>query len=148
MKVILQKDVTGTGRKGEIKEVSDGHARNYLIPKGLAVEASGANLRDYENRKKQEAKKHLEDTEEAKRIKGIVEGKVLTMKAKAGGSGKLFGTITNKEIAETLKSDFGLDIDKKKIQLTGQIKAVGDYDITIKLYHEINAKLQLKVVEE
>lgn len=148
MKVILQKDVTGTGRKGEIKEVSDGHARNYLIPKGLAVEASGANLRDYENRKRLEAKKHQEDTEEAKRIKALIEGKVLTMKAKAGGSGKLFGTITNKEISDTLKSDFELDIDKKKIQLTGQIKAVGDYDITIKLYHEINAKLSLKVVEE
>lgn len=148
MKVILQKDVSGTGRKGEIKEVSDGHARNYLIPKGLAVEASGANLRDYENKKRQEEKKHREDTEEALRVKSLIEGKVLTMRAKAGGSGKLFGTITNKEIADHIKSEFGLDIDKKKVQLTGQIKSLGDYDITVKLYHEISAKLRLNIVEE
>ncbi len=148
MKVILLKDLKGTGKKGEIKEVSDGHARNYLIPKGIAKEASGTNLREHENQKRFEEKKHRESIAEANRVKDIIEAKPLLIKAKAGDSGKLFGAITSKEIVEYASDFFGVEIDKKKVQLTGAIKSTGKHEVGIKLYREITAKMNVEVVSE
>lgn len=148
MKVILIKDVKGTGKKGELKEVSDGHARNFLIPKGFAMEASGSNLREFENHKRREEKRIKEETAEAIKTKEKIEGKSIAIKAKAGGSGKLFGAITSKEISEYISNEFGVDVDKKKIQLTGAIKSTGEYDIVLKLYREVSATLKLFVQED
>lgn len=148
MKVILLKDLKGTGKKGEIKEVSDGHARNFLIPRGIAKEASSSNMKDFENQKKTEAKKHKEDMEEANRIKAIIEKKPIVIKANAGESGKLFGAITGKEISEFVLSELGVQIDKKKIQLTGAIKSTGEHEIVVRLYREVTATLKLNVLAE
>ncbi len=145
MKVIFLKDVKGSGKKGEIKEVSTGHARNYLIPKGLVMEATSSNMKSYENKKKVEAQKVEEDTARAEEIKKVIESKPLSIEAKAGESGKLFGAITNSEIADLIKKEHGFDIDKKKVNLTGGIKSVGEYDITIKLYRSVNAVLKLEI---
>ncbi len=145
MKVIFLKDVKGSGKKGEVKEVSTGHARNYLIPKGLVMEATSSNMKSYENKKKVEAQKVKEDTAHAEEIKKVIESKPLSIEAKAGESGKLFGAITNSEIADLIKKEHGFEIDKKKVNLTGGIKSVGEYDITIKLYRNVSAVLKLEI---
>ncbi|MDO4772772.1 MAG: 50S ribosomal protein L9 [Bacillota bacterium] len=145
MKVIFLKDVKGSGKKGEVKEVSTGHARNYLIPKGLVLEATDTNMKNLQNQQKIEAQKVAEDTAHAKELKKIIEAKPLSITANAGDSGKLFGAITNQEVAELIQKEYGFEIDKKKIQLTGGIKTTGSYDITIKLYREISAILKLEI---
>ncbi len=145
MKVIFLKDVKGSGKRGEIKEVSTGHARNYLIPKGLVMEANKKNMEDYNNKKKKDAKIDKENTEQANMIKEKIESKELKITAKAGDSGKLFGAITNTEIAELIKKEHGVEVDKKKINISGSIKSTGDYDIKIKLYKNITATLKLKI---
>ncbi len=145
MKVIFLKDVKGSGKKGEIKEVSTGHARNYLIPKGLVMEASSSNMKSYQNQQKIAKQKVEEDTESAKEIKKAIESKTLSITAKAGDSGKLFGAITNTEIADLIQKEHGFEIDKKKISLSGGIKSTGNHEITIKLYRNINAVLKLEI---
>ncbi len=145
MKVIFLKDVKGSGKKGEIKEVSTGHARNYLIPKGLVMEATDSNMKSFQNKKKIEAQKFEENTVEAKEMKKKIEAKTLIINANAGDSGKLFGAITSQEIAELVNKEYGFDIDKKKISLTGGIKNIGIHEITIKLFRDVNAVLKLEI---
>ncbi len=145
MKVIFLKDVKGSGKKGEVKEVSTGHARNYLIPKGLVMEATDSNMKTYKNKKKNEAKKVEEDTASAKEMKKQIESKNLSITAKAGDSGKLFGAITGSEISDLIKKEYGFDVDKKKINLKGSIKSTGMHDVTIKLYRGVNAVLKLEI---
>ncbi len=145
MKVIFLKDVKGSGKRGEIKEVSTGHARNYLIPKGLVIEANKKNMEDYKNKQKKDAKIDKENTESAQEIKSKIESKELKIIAKAGESGKLFGAITSGEIADLIKSEYGIEVDKKKINISGSIKSTGDYDIKIKLYKDVSAVLKLKI---
>ena len=147
MKVIFTQDVKGSGEKGEIKNVSDGYARNFLIAKGLAVEATNKNLSDLEG--KQASQQHKIDVEkaEANRIAGVINGKRLTIKAKAGSAGKLFGAVTSAQIAEQIEVQFGEKVEKKKVSLKSEIKNFGEYEADIKLYSGISAKITVEVTE-
>lgn len=147
MKVIFTQDVKGSGKKGEIKNVSDGYARNFLIAKGLAVEATNKNLSDLEG--KQASQQHKIDVEkaEANRIAGVINGKKLTIKAKAGSAGKLFGAVTSAQIAEQIEAQFGEKVEKKKVSLKSEIKNFGEYEADIKLYSGISAKITVAVTE-
>ena len=146
MKVILKQDVKGQGKKGELVNVSDGYARNFLFPRGLAVEADAQAMNDLKNR--EEAAKYRDDMEKksAQAAAGLLTGKTLKLTAKAGQGGRLFGSVTTKEVAEALKKQFGLDIEKRKIAMA-DIKAYGSYEAEIKFSHGITAKLTVIVSE-
>ena len=146
MKVILKQDVKGQGKKGELVNVSDGYARNFLFPRGLAVEADAQAMNDLKNR--EEAAKYRDDMEKksAQAVAGLLTGKTLKLTAKAGQGGRLFGSVTTKEVAEELKKQFGLDIEKRKIAMA-DIKAYGSYEAEIKFSHGITAKLTVIVSE-
>ena len=125
MKLILLEDVKSVGKKGDIVNKNDGYALNYLIPKKLAVEATKANMNDLELKKKAEEKRKKEELEEAKKIAEQLNDKVVKVSVKAGENGKVFGSVTNKEIADALAKQTGMDIDKKKISFDAPIKMVG-----------------------
>ena len=146
MKVILQKDVKGTGKAGDVCEVNDGYARNFLFPKKLAVEADNAALNELKNR--EEAKEHhlKEEIAAANALAEKLNGKTVTITAKAGSGGRLFGSVTSKEIAAEIKNAFGIEIDRKKMSVA-DIKAFGEYTAEIKLHKGISAKLTVKVTE-
>ncbi len=146
MKVILLADVKGKGKKGELCNVSDGYARNFLFPKNLAVEADAAAMSELRG-KKQAAEHHRqEEIDAAKHTASLLEGKSVTVKAKAGNGGKLFGSVTSKEIAEEIKNTLGVTIDRKKMSVA-DIKNFGDYTAEIKLLAGISAKINVKVTE-
>ncbi len=146
MKVVLKQDVKGLGKKGELVNTSDGYARNFLFPKGLAVEANAQSLTELKNRE-QSAKYKIEtEIAAAKKSAAELEGKTIVLSAKAGANGKLFGSITSKEIAEKVKSQFGIETDKRKIAVE-DIKQFGTYQFEIKLYQGISAKLFVRVGE-
>ncbi|MCL2391312.1 MAG: 50S ribosomal protein L9 [Oscillospiraceae bacterium] len=148
MKVILQADVKGHGKKGELKEVSDGYARNFLLPKKLALAATPENLAEMKRQDKARAKKFEEDKAAAKEVAEKLEGIQVRITAKAGGDGgKLFGAVTSKEIAETLSEQHGVLIEKNKIVSDEPIKAFGPYDIKCKLGFEITGVIHVLVVE-
>lgn len=146
MKVILNADVKGKGKKGEIVNVSDGYARNFLFPKNLAKEATAQNL----NAAKvaQDAAKHkkLVEKAEALALAEKLSGKTVQLKAKCGEGNRLFGAVTAAEVAEALKQDMGIEVDKKKIALSGGIKELGTYDIAVKVYAEVSATIKVDVV--
>ncbi len=148
MKVILKADVKGTGKAGQMVEVSDGYARNFLLTKGLAVEATSTAVNDMKN--KEQAKKHREETElaAAKEIAQKIDGKTVELFAKGGTAGRLFGSITSKEVTEAVNAKFGTKIDKKKVTLDGDIKAFGTYNAGIKLYNGVTAKCSVNVKEK
>ncbi|NLJ17183.1 MAG: 50S ribosomal protein L9 [Clostridiales bacterium] len=148
MKVILLKDVKGTGKKGEIKEVKDGYAQNFLIKRGLAQEATNENLNILEGQKASAQHKIDVAIKNAKDIAQKIEGKTLKITAKAGQGGKLFGSVTAKEISENIKSQLGCDVDKKKISLTSDIKTFGKFTAQAKLYSGILASFDIEVSEE
>jgi LSU ribosomal protein L9P len=148
MKVILLKDVKGTGKKGEVKNVADGYANNYLIKNGLAIEATPANLKQMEAKKRSEAKKKEEELKEAKKLKEKLESITIELSAKAGEGGRLFGSITSKQIAEHLQQSFGIHIDKRKIELEEAIRSLGYTRIPVKLHPEVVATLTVHVKEE
>ncbi|MCX8129886.1 MAG: 50S ribosomal protein L9 [Clostridia bacterium] len=145
MKVILKQDVKGMGKKESMVEVSDGYARNYLIPRGLAVEANATNINVMNTKKEAERSKKERELASAKALAEKIKNITVVIKTKAGENGKLFGSITSMDIAGKLKSDFGLDIDKKKIQLQDAIKALGTTEVEVKLYPEVSAKLMVKI---
>ncbi len=146
MKVVLKQDVKGLGKKGELVNTSDGYARNFLFPKGLAVEANAQSLTELKNRE-QSAKYKIEtEIAAAKKSAAELEGKTIVLSAKAGANGKLFGSVTSKEIAEKVKSQFGIETDKRKIAVE-DIKQFGTYQFEIKLYQGISAKLFVRVGE-
>jgi len=147
MKVLLKADVKGQGKKGEIKDVSDGYARNFLIPKGLAVLADAKTLNEVKN--KQDAEKHkiAAAKENAQKLSERLSGVTLKITATAGPDGKLYGSITPANIVEELKNKESLDIDKRKIILEENIKAFGTYIIDVKIYPEITAKLTIVVTD-
>lgn len=147
MKVILQQDVKGHGKKGQLIDVSDGFARNFLLPRGLAVKASAANINVLKTQ--QAAKAHHLETErqKAEALSEKLSSISLRISVKAGEGGRLFGSVTAKEIAQELKARHGIDIDKRKIVLDAPIKAYGSYEVPIRLYPEITAKLSLTVGE-
>jgi len=148
MKVILQTDVKGVGKRGEIVNTSDGHARNYLFPKKLAIPADKQNLNEWNAKKSSEAHKKELEKESAIKIKEKIEPKTLTVKVKAGENGKTFGSITSKEISENIQKEFGETIDKKKIIIKEQIKQIGEYTVELKLFEGVIAKLKVFVVGE
>lgn len=146
MKVILNADVKGLGKKGELHNVSDGYARNFLFPKNLAVEANQAALNEFNQKSQSKAYHQEQERKKAQDAANTLEGKTLTIHAKAGASGKLFGAVTSKEIAAEIKSKFGLNIDRRKINID-DIKAHGEYTAEIKLYSGISATINIKVEE-
>ena len=148
MIVILTKDVKGTGKAGEVVKVNDGYARNMLIPKGLAKEATQGNIRSLEKQKAIADQKGQEQKEKAQEQAKSLEKIVLKIKGKGGDSGKLFGSITSMDIAEALKEQEGIDIDKKKIEMDGPIKQAGDSTVTLKLFQDVSAKLKVNVTIE
>ena len=146
MKVILKQDVKGHGKKGELVTVSDGYARNFLFPRGLAAEADAQAMNELKN--KEEAARFHEEQEKkgAKETAQAVDGKVLKLTAKAGQGGRLFGSVTAKEVAEELAAQFGVKLDKRKIQMA-DIKAFGTYEAEIKLGYGFTAKVSVMVTE-
>ncbi len=147
MKVILTEDVKGSGKKGDLVEVADSYARNILLRKGLAIEATASAIN---NKKTQDAAKahHAQvELDAARANKDRLNGKSVTVLAKAGSGGRLFGSITSKEIAVALKNEYGLDIDKKKIALSGDIKAFGTFSFDLKLHNGVIAAMKVVVKE-
>ena len=147
MKVILLEDVKSLGKKGDIVNVSDGYARNAIIPKKLGVEANPRNLNDLKLQKQHEAKVAQEIYDAAVELSKVVEEKKVVVKIKCGEGGKIFGAVSTKEIAAATKEQTGLDLDKKKMQLADPIKALGTYEIPVKLHPKVTAKLSVQVVE-
>ncbi len=147
MKVIFLQDVKGSGKKGEIKNVADGYARNMLLPKGLAVEANAKNLSELEGRKASAEHKIDVAKQEAKAIADKIGGQKVVAKAKAGAGGRLFGAVTAQNIADCIWEQYGCKVDKKKITLKTDIKNFGTYEADVKLYTGISAKVTVEVVE-
>lgn len=148
MKVILLEDVKGTGKKGEVHEVKDGYAINCLIKKGLAQEANAKNLNLLQGQKDSAQHKIDVDIANAKDIAGKLEGKTVEVRAKAGQNGRLFGTVTSKEVSAAIKQSLGLDVDKKKINIAMKIEGFGDYSAEARLYAGVSAKFTVSVKDE
>ncbi len=147
MKVILLADVKGVGKKEQIVNASEGYARNFLFPKNLAVEANAGNMKKLDNKHKQEEQKAKEELEAAKALGDKLENINVGIKVKVGSNGKLFGAVTNKEIAAALKEQHSLDIDKKKIVLSEAIKTTGEKEVSVKLHPKVTAKLKVLVAQ-
>lgn len=146
MQVILLEDVKGLGKKGQVVNASDGHARNYLIPRKLAMQATESNLKVLENKNKAAAAQKAEEKAAALELKKKVEAaEAVVIKTKGGEGGKLFGAVTAKDIADAFEKSYGIALDKKKISLESPIKQAGEYKAELKLYPEISAQLKLKV---
>ncbi|WP_077215196.1 50S ribosomal protein L9 [Bacillus dakarensis] len=147
MKVIFLKDVKGKGKKGEVKNVADGYAHNFLIKQGLAVEANQANISSLNAQKKKEEKQAEEELAEAKKLKEEVEKLTVELTAKSGEGGRLFGSITSKQIADALQKTHKIKIDKRKIELEDAIRALGYTKVPVKLHTEVTATLNVHVKE-
>ena len=148
MKVILLKEVKGLGKAGAVVNASDGHARNYLIPRGLAKEATEGGLKSLQLQKASEEKRKQEEIAKAKALADKISGLTVQLKGKAGEGRKLFGSITSKDIAEGLMKQHKIDVDKRKIQMDTPIKELGSTFVEIKIYPEISAKLKVEVAAE
>lgn len=148
MKVILLKDIKGTGKKGDVINASDGHARNYLIPRGLAKEATEGNVNALSHQKKSSDKKKAAEVQAAQELADKISELKLEFKTQAGEGGRLFGSITSKDIAEALKKQHDIKVDKKKIVMDGPIKLLGTEEIKIKVYPKIAGTLKVSVTEE
>ena len=147
MKVILLQDVTALGKKGEVVNVNDGYARNFILPKKLGVEANGKNLNDLKLQKNNEAKVAQEHLDAAKKLAEELKAGKVVLTMKVGEGGRTFGSVSSKEIAEAVKEQMHLDIDKKKIQLKEQIKTLGTHIVSVKLHPEVTAELNVSVKE-
>ncbi len=147
MKVIFLKDVKGSGKKGELKNVADGYARNMLLPKGLAVEATPENMNKLEGAQASAQHKIDVDIQNAKDAAAKLKGKKINIKAKAGSNGKLFGSVTGANVADAIAEQVGITVDKKKITLSTDIKNFGSYTATIKLYNGISETIDVEVIE-
>lgn len=145
MKVILKEDVKALGKKGKVCEVSDGYARNFLIPRGLAVEATQGNVQDLAHKQKQEEQRRQKEKQAAVDLAARIEALNVVLQVKVGDKGRLFGSVTNKEIAEVLEKEYQLKLDKRKIELKDPIKATGEFAVTIKLHPEVNGNLKIRV---
>ena len=148
MKVILIEDVKALGKKGEIVNVSDGYARNKLFPGKLAVDASSKNINDLKLQKAHEEKVAKEIYEEAKKLAADLEDKTVTLSVKSGEGGKVFGSVSTKEIAKAANDQLNLELDKKKMQLNEPIKSLGVHEIKIRLHPKVTGTIRVKVVEE
>ncbi len=148
MKVVLLQDVKALGKKGELVNTSDGYARNFLFPKKLAKEANSQAMNELKNAEESKAFKIKTDTENAQKTAELLKDKTINIQAKAGQGGKLFGKVTAKEVSEHLKNQFGVDVDKRKIVIDGDIKAFGVYKAEVKLYTGVSAKISIQVIEQ
>ncbi|MDE6902409.1 MAG: 50S ribosomal protein L9 [Lachnospiraceae bacterium] len=148
MKVILLQDVKSLGKKGEIVNVSDGYARNFVLPKKLGVEANTSNMNDLKLQKANADKVAQEQLEAARELAALLETKEVVLKMKSGEGGRAFGSVSSKEIAAAAMTQCGLELDKKKIQLPEAIKALGVYEVNVKLHTKVTGRLKVKVVEE
>lgn len=147
MKVMLLQDVKALGKKGEVVNVNDGYARNFILPKKLGVEANGKNLNDLKLQKNNEAKVAQEHLDAAKKLAEELKAGKVVLTMKVGEGGRTFGSVSSKEIAEAVKEQMHLDIDKKKIQLKEQIKTLGTHIVSVKLHPEVTAELNVSVKE-
>lgn len=147
MKVILTDDVEAIGKKGEIKEVKEGYARNYLLPKRLAIEATSSNIKFWQQQSKVLEKKELKLKESASELASRLDGTRVTIRVKAGEEGKLFGSVTSQNIADAL-SGMGFQISRKQIELESPLKHVGTYEVTIALHKDIKPKIMVEVAPE
>lgn len=147
MKVILQEDVKKVGAKGDIVEVSDGYGRNYLLPRKLAVEANVANLNTAKVKAENKARKAQQETDEAKLLGAQLEKISVKIPVKLGKDGKLFGSVGGSDVAKALKENHGLNVDKRKISLQGEVTGTGVYDALVKLHPEVSTKIRVEVVE-
>ena len=145
MKVILLEDVKSLGKKGEIVNVNDGYARNFILPKKLGLEATSKNLNDLKLQKQNDEKVAQEKLDAAKALAEEIKEKSITVKIQAGAEGKVFGSISSKEIATEAKKQLNMDIDKKKIVIPDAIKSLGTYNVNIKLHKDVTATLTVKV---
>ena len=148
MIVILQKDVKGTGKAGEIVKVNDGYARNMLIPRGLAKEATQGNVRSLEKQKEIQAKKDAEAKAKAEELAERLTKETIVIRTKGGEGGRLFGSITSKDLEEAIKEQLGVTLDKKKIQMEGPIKTVGTHEVKAKLYAGVPGTIKVEVIAE
>ncbi len=148
MKVILKQDVKNLGKKNTLVNVHDGYARNFLIPKGMAVEATSAAVNEMKTRRNAEKVKKEKEVTDAKKLAEKLNGITITFHSKAGENGKLFGSITSKDIADRLQKDCAIQVDKRKVVLPESIKAIGQHEIEIKLYAGISSTLKVNVVDE
>ncbi|MBR1812997.1 MAG: 50S ribosomal protein L9 [Lachnospiraceae bacterium] len=148
MEVILLQDVKSLGKKGEKVTVSDGYARNFILPKKLGVSATAANLNDLKLKEANQARIEKEQLDAAKELQAKIEASPVTLSVKVGEGGKVFGSIASKEIATAFKEQHGLELDKKKILLDENIRTVGNYTVGVKLHRDVTAKLSVKVVEQ
>lgn len=147
MEVILQKDVKNLGKKGEVVDVAEGYARNFLLPRGLAVEATAGNLKQVSLENKAKKQKRERELKEAQDIAAKLDGQKLQIATKVGESGKLFGSITNQDIADRLKRQYKVDIDKRKIELEEPIKSLGKYPVTVRIHPKVKAEVIVQVIE-
>ena len=147
MKVILLQDVKGKGKKGQLLEVSDGYARNFMLPRKLAIEATPDAINTMKMNDKATAERIAREKAEALEISKKLRAMTLVVKAKGGGAGRLFGSVTNQEIADALEKNGGIKLDKRKIVIADPIKSVGTYTVTCKLGYEISAPLTVKIEE-
>ena len=147
MKVIFLKDVKGKGKKGEVKNVADGYAHNFLLKQGLAVEANNANIKTLEAQQNKEQVLATEELQQAKELKETLEKLTVELSAKAGEGGRLFGSITTKQIADELQKKHGIKIDKRKMDLPEGIRSLGHTKFPVKLHHEVTATLTVHVKE-
>ncbi len=148
MKVIFLKDVKGKGKKGEVKNVADGYAHNFLIKNGYAVEATSGNQHTLEAQKKKQAALAAEELEEAKKLKETVEALTVELQAKTGQGGRLFGSVTAKQVADELKKTHNIKLDKRKMDLPDGIRGLGYTNVPVKLHNEVTAVLKVHVTEE
>ncbi|MBS6614315.1 MAG: 50S ribosomal protein L9 [Anaerotruncus sp.] len=146
MKVILKADVKNLGKKGELVNTSDGYARNFLFPKGLAIEANATAMNDFNNKESAKKFHKAEEIKAAKEDAAKLDGKTVKVTAKAGANGKLFGSVTGKDISLAIKAQLGIDVDKRKISVA-DIKQFGTYEAELKIYQGISAKISVQVTE-
>jgi len=145
MKVILTKDVKGTGKKGDIVNAAEGYARNYLLPKGLAIEATGSNLKEIDRQKAILEKKKADERDKARQLQERLENVTVTIPVKTGEGGRLFGSITSKDIGEALETKHGITVDKRKIELKSPIKNLGIHPVVLKLHPEVAVTLNINI---
>lgn len=148
MRVIFLQDVKGKGKKGEVKNVSDGYARNYLLKNKLAEEATAGNMKALEAQQRKNKQLEEQEKEEAEQLKNRLEKLEVTLKAKSGDGGRLFGSITSKQIADALNKEHGIKIDKRKLELTQPIRSLGYTNVPVKLHLEVTGTIKVHVVEQ
>ncbi|HOB08307.1 MAG: 50S ribosomal protein L9 [Limnochordia bacterium] len=147
MEVILQQDVKGLGKKGDVVKVADGYGRNFLLPRGLAVPATAGNLKQVDLEKESQKQKRERELKEAQEVAARIQGQKLQIATKVGESGKLFGSITSQEIAERLKKQYKVEIDKRKIELEEPIKSVGKHQVKIRIHPQVQVEIIVQVTE-